>query len=123
MKLLSDTEIHDAVMVGYDKKVIADNLTDEIELKRHEVVKEAIRRQAELTANEKDAEWRLALEIAHQQDEEHWHDVYKEKLAEIDKKKRKLVDYLSCQSGIHKSICKGIIEGILKIIKESEAKK
>jgi len=52
MKLLSDEEIHDAVMVGFDKKVIADNLTDEIELKRHEAVKEAIRRQAELTARE-----------------------------------------------------------------------
>ena len=43
--LLRDEEIYVAVTHGFSKKVEADNLTDEIELKRHESVKEAIKIQ------------------------------------------------------------------------------
>ena len=37
--LLTDDEIYEAVTYGFNKKVEATNLTDEIELKRHEGAK------------------------------------------------------------------------------------
>ena len=45
MYLLTDDEIYQATETGFHTKVEANNLTDEIELKRHEGAKEVARQQ------------------------------------------------------------------------------
>ena len=47
--VMSDDRIYTACVYGFGKKVEADNLTDEIKLKRHEGAKQVAREQAQIT--------------------------------------------------------------------------
>ena len=47
--IMSNDRIYVACVHGFGKKVEADNLTDEIELKRHEAAKQVAREKAEIS--------------------------------------------------------------------------
>jgi len=66
MNLLSEEEIKDhqyTITTGNGMPLLPDGRT-------YVRLENLLKAQAELTAREKDAEWRIALEIVHQQDEE-----------------------------------------------------
>lgn len=73
MKLLSDEEIkaHQyTITTGNGMPLLPDGRT-------YVRLEGALKAQAALTAGEKDKEWRIAMEIAHQQDEEHFNGLLK----------------------------------------------